>query len=108
MKTLIVPALVALAVSLSSGPLFAQQSAIMQGISPNAAIGASRGLSVHAINPSLSLSSPATSPLQEQTQDDYATGLMGAQRELLQQNPSGLGRQELAIGHELNSFTAPR
>ena len=108
MKTLIVPALVALAVSLSSGPSFAQQSAIMQGISPNAAIGAGRGLSAHAINPSLSLSSPATNPLQEQTQDDYATGLIGAQRELLQQNPSGLGRQELAIGHELNSFTGPR
>ena len=108
MKTLIVPALVALAVSLSSGPLFAQQSAVMRGISPNAAIGASRGLSAHAINPSLSLSSPATGPLQEQMQDDYATGLIGAQRDLLQQNPSGLGRQELAIGHELNSFTGPR
>jgi hypothetical protein len=105
MKTLIVPAFAVLAVVLSSGPLFAQQNAVMQGMSPNAAIGASRGLSAHAINPSLSLSSPATSPLQQQMQDDYATGLIGAQRELLQQNPSGLGRQELAIGHELNSFT---
>jgi hypothetical protein len=41
-------------------------------------------------------------------QDNYATGLMGAQRELLQQNPSGLSRQELAIGHELNGFAGPR
>ena len=36
---------------------------------------------------------------------DYATDLMGAQRELLQQNPSGLGRQEQAIGRELNGYT---
>ena len=33
---------------------------------------------------------------------------MGTQRELLQQNPSVLGRGEVAIGHELNGFTAPR
>jgi len=39
---------------------------------------------------------------------DYATGLMGSQRDLLQQNPSGLGRQEQAIGRELNGYTAPR
>ena len=36
---------------------------------------------------------------------DYATQLMGSQRELLQQNPSGLGRQEQAIGGELNGYT---
>jgi hypothetical protein len=33
---------------------------------------------------------------------------MGAQRELLQQNPSGLGRQEQTIGRELNSYMGPR
>lgn len=59
----------------------------------------------HAINPSLSLSAPTNSPLQEQMREDYATGLMGAQRELLQQNPSGLGRQEQEIGGELNGYT---
>jgi hypothetical protein len=37
--------------------------------------------------------------------EDYASSLMGAQRQLLQQNPSGLGRQELEIGHELNGYT---
>src|SRR5438874_13406684 len=63
---------------------------------------------LHAINPSLSLSAPTSSPLQEQMRQDYATGLMGAQRQLLQQNPSGLGRQEQAIGRELNGYTAPR
>ena len=59
----------------------------------------------HAVNPSLSLSAPTNSPLQEQMREDYATGLMGAQRELLQQNPSGLGRQEQEIGQELNGYT---
>jgi hypothetical protein len=63
---------------------------------------------LHAVNPSMSLSAPTNSPLQEQMRQDYATGLMGAQRELLQQNPSGLGRQEEAIGRELNGYMGPR
>ena len=58
-----------------------------------------------AVNPSMSLSSPTTNPLQEQMRQDYATELMGTQRELLQQNPSGLGRQEQSIGRELNNYT---
>ena len=62
----------------------------------------------HAVNPSMSLATPASSPLQQQMQDNYATQLMGTQRELLQQNPSGLTHGELAIGHELNGPTAPR
>jgi hypothetical protein len=60
---------------------------------------------LHAVNPSISLSAPANNPLQEQMRQDYATELMGSQRELLQQNPSGLGRQEQAIGRELNGYT---
>jgi hypothetical protein len=40
--------------------------------------------------------------------EDYATSLRGAQRELLQRNPSGLGRQEQAIGRELNGYGGPR
>jgi hypothetical protein len=70
--------------------------------------GAEPPMQLHAVNPSLSLSAPTTTPIQQQMRQDYATGLMGAQRDLLQQNPSGLGRQEEAIGHELNGFTAPR
>jgi hypothetical protein len=62
---------------------------------------------LHAVNPSMSLTAPTNSPLQDQMRQDYATGLMGTQRELLQQNPSGLGRQEQAIGRELNGY-APR
>jgi hypothetical protein len=53
----------------------------------------------------MSLSAPTNNPLQEQMRQDYATQLMGTQRELLQQNPSGLGRQEQAIGSELNGYT---
>lgn len=83
-------------VCLAGTPVLAQQ----RGTTPH--------LQLHAVNPSLSLSAPAANPLQQQMQDNYATGLMGAQRDLLQQNPSGLGRQELAIGHELNGFTGPR
>ena len=66
------------------------------------------GLRLHAVNPSMSLGAPANSPLQQQTQDDYATGLMDAQRQLLQQNPSGDSRSELSIGSQLNGFTGPR
>ena len=62
-------------------------------------------MQLHAVNPSMSLSQPTNSPLQEQMRQDYATGLMGSQRELLQENPSGLGRQEQAIGRELNGYT---
>lgn len=66
------------------------------------------GLRLHAVNPSLSLSATATSPLQAQMQDDYATSLIGAQRQLLQQNPSGATRSEVSIGNQLNGFMGPR
>jgi hypothetical protein len=72
-------------VSLATVPVAAQE----RGMAP---------LQLHAVNPSLSVSAPVNSPLQEQMWEDYATNLMGVQRELLQQNPSGLGRQEQAIG----------
>lgn len=62
-------------------------------------------LSAHAVNPNISLSAPAASPFEQQTQYDYATQLMQAQRELLRQNPSGTTRQELAVGHALNGYT---
>lgn len=65
------------------------------------------GLRLHAVNPSMSLSTPATSPVQQQMQDDYATSLMSAQRQLLQQNPSGDSRPELSIGNQLNGYMGP-
>jgi hypothetical protein len=59
----------------------------------------------HAVNPSMSLSAPTNNPLSDQMRQDYATGLLGAQRDLMQQNPSGLGREEQAIGRTLNGYT---
>lgn len=96
MRGLAFTVLILISVSAAGTMAFAQQ----RGTMPH--------LQLHAVNPSLSFSAPTANPLQQQMQDDYATGLIGAQRELLQQNPSGLGRQELAIGHELNGFTGPR
>ena len=86
----------AISVGLATVPVAAQQ----RGMEPPPQL--------HAVNPSLSLSAPSSSPLQEQMREDYATGLRGAQRDLLQQNPSGLGRQEQAIGRELNGYMGPR
>jgi hypothetical protein len=94
MKTLSILALAtAVSAALASAPVAAQERTVLP--TPQ----------VHAFNPSLSLSAPTNSPLQEQMREDYATSLMGAQRELLQQNPSGLGRQQLEIGRELNGYT---
>jgi hypothetical protein len=94
MKTLFVLALATtVSAVLTSGPVAAQQRSLAPA--PQ----------LHAINPSLSLSAPTNSPLQAQMREDYATSLMGAQRELLQHNPSDLGRQELEIGRELNGYT---
>ena len=61
-----------------------------------------------AVNPNMSLSAPTNSPLQAQMRENYATDLKGAQRELLQQNPSGLTRDQLTIGHELNGYMRPQ
>ena len=94
MKTLPVLALAtAVSAALAGVPVAAQERAVVP--TPQ----------VRAFNPSQSLSSPTNSPLQEQLREDYATSLMAGQRQLLQQNPSGLGRQELEIGRELNGYT---
>jgi hypothetical protein len=94
MKILSVPiAAIGILACLASTPVDAQQRAI------------EAPMHLPAINPSMSLTAPATNPLQEQMREDYATGLMNDQRELLQQNPSGATRQEQAIGRELNGYT---
>jgi hypothetical protein len=95
-RFLLAVSMVAISASLAAVPVAAQQ----RGMEPPPQL--------HAVNPSLSLSAPTSSPLQEQMREDYHTSLMGAQRELLQQNPSGLGRQEQAIGRQLNSYIGPR
>ncbi len=96
MKSLPFPAFALIVVALAATSAAAQQRGAVPHLAP------------HAVNPSMSLSAPSTGPLQQQMQDNYATQLRGAQRDLLQQNPSGMTRGEVAIGHELNGFTAPR
>jgi hypothetical protein len=44
------------------------------------------------------------SPVQQQIQQDYRSNLLGVQRDLLQSNPSGLGREQISIGHQLNGY----
>ena len=93
MKTLSVLALAtAVSAALANAPVAAQDRTLV----PRPQL--------HAVNPSLSLSAPTNNPVQEQMREGYASSLMGAQRELLQQNPSGLGRQELEVGRELNGY----
>ena len=73
------------------------------------AIGQQRGGTAHptprGLNPNISLSAPATTPLQAQIRQDGATQLQAEQRELLQQNPSGVTPDEREISHQLNGFT---
>lgn len=105
----LVVAAVAIAAALSAQPAAAQQF----GRGMSSSFGRSStpmlapGLRLHAVNPSISLSTPATSPVQQQIEDDYATSLMSAQRQLLQQNPSGDSRPELSIGNQLNGYMGP-
>jgi hypothetical protein len=106
----LVLAVAAIATAFATQPVPAQR---LGGGMPSAFGGASTampapGAQLHAVNPSLSLIAPATSPIRQQMQDDYATNLMSAQRQLLQQNPSGVSRPELSIGDQLNGFMAPR
>jgi hypothetical protein len=85
-------AVIAVSVSCAALPAFAQRI---------------RGASMpylHAINPSLSLSTRPTSPLQQQIQQDYRSNRLSAQRELSQSNPSGLSRQQITIGHQLSDY----
>jgi hypothetical protein len=62
-----------------------------------------------ALNPNMSLSSPATAPVQQQMRENYRSLLQQEQRELLQQNPSGISRDQIEIQHQLNLYnSAPR
>ena len=96
MKSLLFPALL-----ISAAALAAVGTAAAQGRG-TAALPAPPP---RVINPSISLSAPASSPLQQQMQDDYAAQLRGTQHDLLQQDPSGLTRRELGISRALNGFT---
>ena len=55
-------------------------------------------------NPGVTLSAPATGPLQAQEQDNYAAQLRAEQFQLQQQSP-GITRPEIGINNALNGFT---
>ena len=93
MKSLLFPFSLVIAAVLAVAPTMAQQRSTVPAMPP------------HIVNPGISLSAPATSPLQQQMQDDYAAQLRQAQHDLLVQNPSGLTRPELGISRALNGFT---
>jgi hypothetical protein len=61
----------------------------------------------YAMDPTSPLSPRAASPVQQQMLENYRSQLLQAQRDSLQQNPSGLGRDQLQLGNQLNSFNGP-
>jgi hypothetical protein len=91
-RFVLLAAAIATAVSLAALPASAQR------------IGGAPIPRLHAINPSLSLSARPTSPVQQQIQQDYRSNLLGAQRDLMQSDPSGLSREQFAIGHQLDGY----
>jgi hypothetical protein len=93
-RFVLLAAAIATSVSLAALPSFAQH------------IGGAPVPHLHAINPSLSLSARPTSPVQQQTQQDYRSNLLSTQRDMLQSNPSGLSREQIAIGHQLDGYNA--
>ena len=48
----------------------------------------------------------AIPPVQQQIQENYRSQLQQTQREMLQQNPSGLGREQIEVNRQLNTFNA--
>jgi hypothetical protein len=61
----------------------------------------------YAMDPRAPLTPRAASPVQQQVLENYRTQLLQTQRDSLQQNPSGLGRDQLQIGAQLNGFGGP-
>lgn len=61
----------------------------------------------YAMDPTSPLTPRAASPVQQQMLENYRTQLLQAQRDSLQQNPSGLGRDQLQLGNQLNAFGGP-
>jgi hypothetical protein len=61
----------------------------------------------YAMDPATPLMPRAASPVQQQVLENYRTQLLQTQRDSLQQNPSGLGRDQVQIGSQLNAFAGP-
>lgn len=61
----------------------------------------------YAMAPSQGFGTQPASPVQQQILQNYRTQLLQTQRESLQQNPSGLGREQLDINSRLSGYNAP-
>lgn len=61
----------------------------------------------YAMDPSQPLAPTAQNPVQQQILQNYRAQLQATQRDLLQQNPSGLGRAQLGVTQQLNSLNLP-
>jgi hypothetical protein len=58
----------------------------------------------YAIQPTAPLTPYANNPVQQQILQNYRTQLQQTQRELQQQSPSGLGRDQIEINRQLNAY----
>lgn len=58
----------------------------------------------YAMEPTMPLTPYAKSPVQQQILENYRSQLLQTQREQLEQNPSGLGREQLEVGRQLNAY----
>ena len=107
MKNLLFPALLAISAALAATPVAAQlrSPTAMPGLRATPGVTSVPTRLPQVSNPGVSLSTPPTSPLQSQEQDNYATQLRAAQQQLLMQNPSGVTRPELGVSGALNGFT---
>jgi hypothetical protein len=56
----------------------------------------------YAMEPTTPLTPSARSPVQQQILENYRTQLLTTQRDLLLQNPSGLGAAQLDVGRQVN------
>ena len=58
----------------------------------------------YAMEPTNPLTPSARNPVQQQILENYRTQLQQTQRDLLLQNPSGLGSAQLEVGRRLNAL----
>jgi hypothetical protein len=60
----------------------------------------------YATQPSMPLTPYANNPVQQQILQNYRTQLQQTQRDMLQQNPSGLGRDQIEVNRQLNAYNS--
>jgi hypothetical protein len=60
----------------------------------------------YAMSPGGSPAPSGPSPVQQQVLENYRIQLQQTQREMLQQNPSGLGRDQIEVTRQLNLYNA--